>query len=342
MKKHKTWDGDGVLAVTGGYARLQNIDGREMGRCMYNEPLLPGSTLSIGGKDIEIDAPITKADFLAGRPFLNNGSKSSVPDRGIGSAARPSPYKSHQQQTVMPQNKNGAPAPRHDPSAPGAIVMPRPNPKYLAKQFKRRPASGKHSPEILKKNPVVASSKFRVLNRHGTDPSRRSETSSKDIPILDVRGDGREIYQRQITKMGLADSVIDGKKNEASFSADELRDLFRLDVNAHCQTHELLGCDCGGSGRAEPAASTSDMLEADKELSTGEEDNKYDDDDYDTDDAEFPIDPACSLVPATKANVEAQQKIALEAARGKRSKTGKKMQALMEYNTSILQSSLLA
>ncbi|KAA8568379.1 hypothetical protein MFRU_029g00970 [Monilinia fructicola] len=801
MKKHKTWDGDGVLAVTGGYARLQNIDGREMGRCMYNEPLLVGSTLSIGGKDIEIDATITKADFVAGRPFLNNGSKSSVPDRGISPAARSSPHRISSgisstlgkrkdtglgpaipaksfyasapkstavksqfknpllATTVMPQNKNGAPTPRHDPSAPGAIVMQRPNPKYLAKgkqvvdvvvdpflsrhlrdhqkegvkflyecvmgyrsfngqgailademglgktlqtiallwtllkqnpehpneggvikkalivcpvtlisnwkaefnkwlgnerigvfvadgsknirltdfthgksysvmiigyeklrtvqdelkkgggidivvadeghrlktaanksaqairnlnterriilsgtpiqndlsefytmvdfvnpgllngynTFKkcfegpilksRQPGATESDiekgtareeelaeltklfilrrnasilakylkpkteyvlfckptqaqaevyqhvlaspvfgrvlgsseaslqlitmlkkvcnapsllvkktdadtpsnsnvaqllesipPEILKKNPVVASSKFRVLNRMlmklSTTTSEKivlvsnytstldllqSHLSSLNLPFLRLDGstpqtkrqdlvnlfnktpaskyfafllsaksggaginligasrlvlfdvdwnpatdlqamarihrDGQKlpvkiyrflmsggmdekIYQRQITKMGLADSVMDGKKNEASFSADELRDLFRLDVNAYCQTHELLGCDCGGSGRAEPAVPTSEMPEVDKGLSTGEEENDDDDDD----EVEFPIDPACSLVPATKANVEAQQKIALEAARGARFKKGKKMQALMEY-----------
>ncbi|QSZ34888.1 hypothetical protein DSL72_007749 [Monilinia vaccinii-corymbosi] len=811
MKKHKTWDGDGVLAVTGGYARLQNIDGREMGRCMYNEPLLPGSTLNIGGKDIEIDSIITKADFLSGRPFLNNGSKSSVPDSSCP-AVRTSPYaisssisstlgkrkdsgldsaipaksfyastpKSNAVKsqfknpllatTVMPQNKNGIPTPRHDPSAPGAIVMQRPNPKYLGKgkqavdvvvdpflsrhlrdhqkegvrflyecvmgyrsfngqgailademglgktlqtiallwtllkqnpehpneggvikkalivcpvtlianwkaefnkwlgnerigvfvadgsknirltdfthgksysvmiigyeklrtvqeelkkgggidivvadeghrlktaanksaqairnlnterrvilsgtpiqndlsefftmvdfvnpgllngynTFKkcfegpilksrqpgatesdiekgtareeelaeltklfilRRNASilAKYlkpkteyvlfckptqaqaevyqhvlaSPvfsrvlgsseaslqlitmlkkvcnapsllvkktdadtpsnsnvaqllesiphEILKKNPVVASSKFRVLNRMlmklSTTTSEKivlvsnytstldllqSHLSSLNLPFLRLDGstpqakrqdlvntfnktpaskyfafllsaksggaginligasrlvlfdvdwnpatdlqamarihrDGQKlpvkiyrflmsggmdekIYQRQVTKMGLADSVMDGKKNEASFSADELRDLFRLDVNAQCQTHEFLGCDCGGSGRDESVATTSEMPEADKKI------NASDDDYNDEDDDEFPIDPACSLVVATQANVEAQQKIALEAARGKRSQKGKKMQALMEYrhiDTSIFTSKSL-
>lgn len=800
MKKHKTWDGDGVLAVTGGYARLQNIDGREMGRCMYNEPLLPGSTLSIGGKDVEVDSAITKEDFLAGRPFLNNGSKSSVPDRNAP-AVQPSPHttltsiskgdststlgkrkdsglgsaipaksfyastpKSNAvgtqfknpllKTTVMPQNKSGTPTPRHDPSALGAIVMQRPSPKFVAKGkqvvdvvvdpflgrhlrdhqkegvkflyecvmgyrsfngqgailademglgktlqtiallwtlLKQNPehpneggvikkalivcpvtlianwkaefnkwlgnerigvfvadgsknirltdfthgksysvmiigyeklrtvqeelkkgggidivvadeghrlktAANKSAqairnlnterrvilsgtpiqndlsefftmvdfvnpgllngyntfkkcfeapilksrqpgatdsdmekgtareeelaeltklfilrrnasilakylkpkteyvlfckptqaqaevyqhvlaspvfgrvlgsseaslqlitmlkkvcnapsllvkktdadvpsnsnvaqllesipPEIFKKNPVVASSKFRVLNRMlmklssttnekivlvsnytSTLDLLMTHLSSLNLPFLRLDGstpqakrqdlvntfnktpaskyfafllsaksggaginligasrlvlfdvdwnpatdlqamarihrDGQKlpvkiyrflmsggmdekIYQRQITKMGLADSVMDGKKNEASFSADELRDLFRLDVNAQCQTHELLGCDCGGSGRNEPVTTTSEISKVDKEIHSSSEDEEDD---------EFPLDPACSLVTATKANVEAQQRIASEATRGKRSKKGKKMQALMEY-----------
>jgi DNA repair and recombination protein RAD54B len=74
-KKHKTWDGDGVLSVYGGYARLQDVSGREMGKCRHNEPLLPGSTLSIGGKEIEVDSVISKEDFSAGRPFLRTSAK---------------------------------------------------------------------------------------------------------------------------------------------------------------------------------------------------------------------------------------------------------------------------
>ncbi|KAF4553475.1 DNA repair and recombination protein RDH54-like protein [Elsinoe fawcettii] len=57
------------------------------------------------------------------------------------------------------------------------------------------------------------------------------------------------IFQRQVVKMGLADSVVDGRKGESSFSQEELRDLFTLDRGEGCRTHDLLGCDCGGEGR---------------------------------------------------------------------------------------------
>ncbi|KAK0124492.1 helicase [Cadophora gregata] len=163
-KKHKTWDGDGVLSVYGGYARLQDISGREMGRCMYNDPLLPGSTLSIGGKDVEVDSLISKADFLAGKPFLNNSAqRNSVPaapqrapivlpkgkmplvgkkkEEGLEleeipaknfyatqkSDAMKSQFKNPLlSTTIMPQNQNGSPTPRHDPNVPGALVMKKP------------------------------------------------------------------------------------------------------------------------------------------------------------------------------------------------------------------------
>lgn len=57
-----------------------------------------------------------------------------------------------------------------------------------------------------------------------------------------------KIFQRQATKLSLADSIVDGKNGASSFSREELRDLFRLDEEERCQTHELLACPCGGSG----------------------------------------------------------------------------------------------
>ncbi|PYH79369.1 hypothetical protein BO82DRAFT_434259 [Aspergillus uvarum CBS 121591] len=73
-----------------------------------------------------------------------------------------------------------------------------------------------------------------------------------------------KIWQRQVTKLGLADSVMataaaatasdsagaaTSSSSMAQFSRDELRDLFRLDEESRCQTHVLLGCECGGTGQ---------------------------------------------------------------------------------------------
>lgn len=57
-----------------------------------------------------------------------------------------------------------------------------------------------------------------------------------------------KIFQRQVSKMGLADSIVDGKSAASGFTQQELRDLFTLDEGEGCQTHRLLGCGCGGSG----------------------------------------------------------------------------------------------
>ncbi|KUJ21111.1 uncharacterized protein LY89DRAFT_609528 [Mollisia scopiformis] len=173
-KKHKTWDGDGVLSVYGGYARLQGDDGKEMGKCVYKEPLLPGSTLSIGGKEVEVDSIISKDDFLSGRPFLKVTATKPVTTFGRNTTSTPKPpsiqkapislpkgkvpllgkkkaddgseiseitAKSFYSKTsaikaqfknpllsttVIPQTEDGAPTPRHNPNAFGAVVMKRP------------------------------------------------------------------------------------------------------------------------------------------------------------------------------------------------------------------------
>lgn len=57
-----------------------------------------------------------------------------------------------------------------------------------------------------------------------------------------------KIFQRQVSKTGLADSIVDGKNGVSGFTREELRDLFRLDDGEGCQTHILLGCTCGGRG----------------------------------------------------------------------------------------------
>jgi DNA repair and recombination protein RAD54B len=117
-KKHKTWDGDGVLSVYGGYARLQDISGREMGRCMYKDPLLPGSTLSIGGKYVEVDSVITKEDFLAGRPFLKTSAKRTSSN---GSNSSPAP-KRLKVPTSLPKGK--MPLPRSKKEEQSEIEIP--------------------------------------------------------------------------------------------------------------------------------------------------------------------------------------------------------------------------
>lgn len=140
--------------------------------------------------------------------------------------------------------------------------------------------------------------------------------------FLIAGGMDEKIYQRQVTKMGLADSVVDGKKNEASFTAQELRDLFRLNLASACQTHELLGCDCKGLG--------SDNLPASSLADPDEVDDSEDTLDYSDDESLFP--PIHEIVAATKANVEAlNQRLADEAQEKRKEKSKSKMQALMLY-----------
>ena len=131
-----------------------------MGRISCNEPLLPGSTLSIGGKEIEVDSILPKQDYLAGRPFLDtttvkpspikasvllqlkpkppikssllaqkekekSGAQNTVASRSLGTqAAFKTPLLKN---TVLSKKEAREPMPRHDPSAEGALVMKRPS-----------------------------------------------------------------------------------------------------------------------------------------------------------------------------------------------------------------------
>ncbi|KAL9107757.1 MAG: hypothetical protein Q9227_007379 [Pyrenula ochraceoflavens] len=76
-KKNKTWDGDGFLLVRGGYATLYNTDRREIGRTAYGGPLLPGSSLSVAGKDVEVDTAISKEEFTRKSAITDVSSKCS-------------------------------------------------------------------------------------------------------------------------------------------------------------------------------------------------------------------------------------------------------------------------
>lgn len=166
-KKNKTWDGDGVLAVTNGYGVLTDSDsGKEMGKGVCNRPLLPGSQLSIGGKELEIDDVIDKKDYLSGRMFMGKAaatpgeqttkhvepghkplsvakstpvSKAKVKRTESSSSTKSAvpeytPSLNRNQQfktpllsnTVLPQRNPSIPTPRHDPDAPNALVMKRP------------------------------------------------------------------------------------------------------------------------------------------------------------------------------------------------------------------------
>lgn len=132
-KKHKTFDGDGVLAVTAGYAVLQDTSGKDLGRTMMKVLPAIGDLVSISGKDVEIDSSLSKADYLAGRPFLRAATTAgtsaatgfqSVSATGFfGAKAFKTPLLGS---TVLVNTHGKEPTPRHDPAAEGALVMMRP------------------------------------------------------------------------------------------------------------------------------------------------------------------------------------------------------------------------
>ncbi|CAZ80866.1 unnamed protein product [Tuber melanosporum] len=147
-KKHKTFDGDGVLAISGGYAVLQDTSGKDLGRTMFKRTLEVGSTTFIAGKEIEVDSVLSREEYLAGRPFLKSAAPpplpsppstttSTAPQKETFTVVAPGNFFGSKfktpllSSTVMGRTHSKVPTPRHDPKAEGALVMPRPNEKSV-------------------------------------------------------------------------------------------------------------------------------------------------------------------------------------------------------------------
>ncbi|EWC47145.1 hypothetical protein DRE_03514 [Drechslerella stenobrocha 248] len=128
-RKHKTWDGDGVLAIVNGNATLQDVNGRDIGSGRVSKIPVEGDIISLGGKEVEIDSLLPTSDFLAGKPFLKSKEKTSdesatiAPAQFYAKGGFKSPLMAGTGiSTVNPQKAVA----RFDPTAEGALVMKRP------------------------------------------------------------------------------------------------------------------------------------------------------------------------------------------------------------------------
>ncbi len=156
-KKHKTWEGDALCVVSNDFAELHDRDtGKSIGRTKYNQPLLPGSTLLISGKDIEVDSVLSTAQYVEWKQSLaarkpkdirpaehKKASKTNVIQTQVNGtkltsksklsritvpAAVPGALASGQGSKDVPRPVNTKATeslPRHSPHTPGAIVMKR-------------------------------------------------------------------------------------------------------------------------------------------------------------------------------------------------------------------------
>ena len=139
--------------------------------------------------------------------------------------------------------------------------------------------------------------------------------------FLMAGGLDEKIWQRQVTKLGLASNIMDQNGGVSSFSRDELRDLFRLDQGKSCQTHDLLGCECRCRGLPDMP------LEGEMRLDIS------DVDDESSEEEDLPDLP--QLIRANRLDMEAQEREFKAARRGQKNppnvKRGK-MASLMAYS----------
>ena len=80
QKKNKTWDGDGVLTLQDGVTTLYDDSGKQVGKTGWSKLMEDGVSLSIGGKEVEIESSISKAVFDSRRPsHVNDMGENSAP-----------------------------------------------------------------------------------------------------------------------------------------------------------------------------------------------------------------------------------------------------------------------
>ncbi|KAM6968402.1 DNA repair and recombination protein RAD54B [Aplochiton taeniatus] len=138
-KKHKRWEGDAVLVTRGRTATLKDMEGKDIGKGSGYKvselaSLCEGETLMVGGKEVEVMGVISDQDFAKGRCFLDvhaEKDESSVnPPPSRGPASKPFCRPMLKGTATWPGTKaqeEHSSRPRHDPLAPGALVMPRPS-----------------------------------------------------------------------------------------------------------------------------------------------------------------------------------------------------------------------
>lgn len=143
-----------------------------------------------------------------------------------------------------------------------------------------------------------------------------------------------KIFQRQVSKTGLADSIVDGKSSASGFTKEELRDLFSFDEREGCQTHELLDCECGGTGTPLPPPGEDELPAARNDLATLSDNPKKDaDDDEDGSDLDdIPLRPKPRYQTSGSVNMEEQEAEIRRKKKETKDSAGKaKMVSLMQY-----------
>ncbi|KAL9615171.1 MAG: hypothetical protein Q9167_000377 [Letrouitia subvulpina] len=131
--------------------------------------------------------------------------------------------------------------------------------------------------------------------------------------FLMAGGIDEKIWQRQVTKLGLAGKIMENKSGASSFTKEELKDLFRLDEGLSCQTHDLISCSCHGRGVLNAFPSKEDTVESLANTSDG-------------------LLSAPKLIQASKLDMDQQEREISQLARSVRMNPAESsVQPLMEY-----------
>ena len=133
-KKHKTWEGDGILVVRQVTLELFDSDNKPLGKksqfkAAEISSISEGSTYFIGGKEVLVEDEISEETYNSGTCF------SSISTAGAAVPTKSSTLNTGGRGFQCPQRENNGAAavsrpailkPRHDPNAQGAVILSSP------------------------------------------------------------------------------------------------------------------------------------------------------------------------------------------------------------------------
>ncbi|KAK9241162.1 SNF2 family N-terminal domain-containing protein [Lipomyces kononenkoae] len=138
MRKHKTWDGDGILALKANVCVLHDSTGKVLGTTPCKS-ISQGDILRIGSYDVQPDIPLSATEFVHVLNADNDNvimplAPKSDTNKSTPAASFKAPYSKSDTRfsaatfyaNYSKSTNNTGPVPRHDPSAPNALVLPRP------------------------------------------------------------------------------------------------------------------------------------------------------------------------------------------------------------------------
>jgi len=122
-KKHKTYN-DGVLLVKGTSCLLFDEEGKEISKSSavgrsVTAGLVSGSTLTLAGKELEIDKEVPWAVYERGELFIHSRIRTAQ----AAAAPQPRTLKRIAKTSALSSRPTHTPQPRNDEAAPGALVL---------------------------------------------------------------------------------------------------------------------------------------------------------------------------------------------------------------------------
>ncbi|KAG8710161.1 helicase [Ceratobasidium sp. 395] len=126
-KKHKSWEGFGIVELTNGSMKLYNDKGRLLKTIRWkSEPPLTGVTFSVDNLEVELQTAVPLED-LQSKTCFEPGYSPPTAGSSLAPITANSVFVAPRSFYAAPEKKDKAVGPLHDPHADGALVLTSPD-----------------------------------------------------------------------------------------------------------------------------------------------------------------------------------------------------------------------